>query len=188
MRSAAEQMLRNYPAFRSIDGTAEETHLESASVDFVTAAQAFHWFDPARSRAELKRILKPGGWVVLMWNDRRHDRPPFSVEYHRVIRAYNSDLDRINHQNVSRDDSDALRRFFGGEVGSAYRSRTFDNFQDLDWDGVQGRLFSSSYMPTPDDPRAASMLAELRRAFEAHQQSGKVRIEYDTRVFWGRLN
>ena len=77
MRQAGERLLSGYTNFTTVSGTAEETTLASSSVDFVTAGQAFHWFDPQNSRREFRRILKPHGRVVLIWNDRRVDSNSF---------------------------------------------------------------------------------------------------------------
>src|ERR1041385_6863394 len=77
MRKAGEAYLSRFPKFKSIDGTAETTMLSDASVDLIIAGQAFHWFDVERSRTEFKRILKPGGWAALFWNDRQTDTTPF---------------------------------------------------------------------------------------------------------------
>jgi SAM-dependent methyltransferase len=188
MRRAAEAMLSKHPNFRSIDGAAEATTLDAGSVDFITAGQAFHWFDPERSRDEFRRILRrsgdEGGWVVLAWNDRRLDRPAFAVGYERVVRRYNTDLDQINHRNVSKDESEALERFFGR---GRYESVTFENPQSHDWEGVRARVLSSSYMPLESDPRFHAMMSELRAVFDEHQHGGTVQLEYDTRVYFGRL-
>src|SRR3954468_20199343 len=81
MRHAAETLLKDHTSFHSVSGTAEATTLTEHSVDFVVAAQAFHWFNPKPTRAEFTRILKPGGWVVLMWNERRLDTNPFLRDY-----------------------------------------------------------------------------------------------------------
>jgi ubiquinone/menaquinone biosynthesis C-methylase UbiE len=186
MRRAAEQLLAGrYPNFRSIAGTAEATTLRDRSVDFVTAGQAFHWFEPDRARAEFRRILRPGGWVALVWNDRRLDRPAFALGYEQLVRRYNTDLDKINHRNVTKDESEALRRFFDGEK---YENVNFDNPQTHDWEGVRARLLSSSYMPLSDDPRYEAMLGELRVVFDAHERGGRVVLEYDTRVYFGQLS
>jgi SAM-dependent methyltransferase len=77
MRKAAEQIFQQFPRFKSVEGNAETTTLPDGSVDFVVAAQAFHWFDQAAFRLEAKRILKPEGWVVLFWNGRKLESTPF---------------------------------------------------------------------------------------------------------------
>ncbi len=77
MRASGEQLLARFPKFISSAGTAEATTLADQSVDFVTAAQAAHWFDRKRAREEFLRILKPGGRLVLLWNQRRTDSTPF---------------------------------------------------------------------------------------------------------------
>lgn len=184
MRAAAEQILSGYQKFHSIDGSAESTKLRLGSVDFITAAQAFHWFHPERAREEFRRVLKPRGYVVLLWNDRRMDRPAFSVEYERILQKFNTDMDRVHHRNVTQNQAVTLDRFFDD---AGYLQRSFDNHQELDWEGVKARVLSSSYMPAADDPRAVQMLEQLKRAFEQHQSQGIVRLEYDTQVFHGRL-
>ena len=79
------------PVFTSVKGTAEATTLADGSVDLITAAQAFHWFDRARTRAEFERILKPGGWVALIWNDRQLDSTPFLREYEALLHEFGTD-------------------------------------------------------------------------------------------------
>src|SRR2546428_11056184 len=81
MRRAAEEFLAGYASFTTLNGTAESTILPDHSVDIITAAQAAHWFDPGKARQEFGRILKPGGWTVLMWNDRRINASRVSREY-----------------------------------------------------------------------------------------------------------
>ncbi|MDP8950409.1 MAG: class I SAM-dependent methyltransferase [Actinomycetota bacterium] len=88
MRETGERRLGRHPRFTSVAGTAEATTLDGDSVDFVVAGQAFHWFDPERARAEFSRILKPGGWVALVWNLRRKDATPFLAAYERLLEVY----------------------------------------------------------------------------------------------------
>lgn len=182
MRAAGERLLGQYPRFTSADGSAESTGLPAASVDFVTAGQAFHWFDPTLTRAEFQRILKPGGWVALVWNERRLDSTPFLRAYESLLDAYAVDYQQINHRNVEQDPN-ILPAFFGG----AYQVARFDYVQKFGFEGVRGRLESSSYVPGPGHPNYAPMMAELRRVFDACQKDGTVDIEYDTRMFYGKL-
>lgn len=181
MREAAETLLGDRPGFRSVAGTAEATTLESGSVDLVVAAQAFHWFDPVAAGAEAARILRPGGWAALVWNTRRSESSVFLREYEALLRRYGTDYDRIRHDRV---DAGALDRFFGGP----YERRTVRNEQALDLEGLTGRLLSASYTPPAGHPDRAPMLDAAERLFERHQQDGRVRFQYETEVYMGRLS
>jgi SAM-dependent methyltransferase len=181
MREAGERLLAAYTGFTSVAGTAEATTLPDSSVDFVTAGQAFHWFDPDRAREEWVRILRPGGWAVIVWNDRRSEGTPFLEGYETLLLRYGTDYERVTHRQF---DDERLRAFFGQ---GACEERAFGNEQVFDFEGLRGRLLSSSYTPEPGHPNYEPMLEELRRIFEAHQEDGKVRVEYDTRVYYGQL-
>lgn len=181
MREAAERLLERYSRFHSVAGAAEATTLPAASADFVVAGQAFHWFDPVPSRAELARILRPGGWVVLLWNTRLVDVSPFLQSYEELLHEYATDYAQIDHRNV---EEARLRAFFGG----GYRISTFANHQDFDLEGLRGRLLSSSYVPNAGHARYGRMLEALEQIFTAHQRDGRVRFEYRTDMFFGRLS
>ena len=181
MREAGERLLAVYPRFASVAAQAEATTLPEHSVDFVTAGQAFHWFDAPRARTEFERILKPGGWAVLVWNARRTASTAFLRAYEALLLTFGTDYTTVDHANVGEGD---IRAFFGP---GGYRHASFDNQQVFDFEGLKGRLLSSSYTPDPGDPRHAPMLAELRHIFDAHQVDGKVVFEYDTDVSYGHL-
>jgi SAM-dependent methyltransferase len=180
MREAAEKRLGTHPRFHSVDGTAEATTLPATSMDGVVAAQAFHWFDPEKTRAEFRRILRPGGWIVLLWNTRLKDGPPFLRGYAELLETYAVDYAQVKHERI---DGNALDRFFD----SGYRRHTLPNVQSLDFDALKGRLLSSSYTPTEKHPRYAPMLEALRGIFDQHQQDDRVRIDYETVVYCGHL-
>ncbi len=181
MRAAGEQLLRGYDRFASIAATAEATTLPDRSVDFITAGQAFHWFDRVRAGPEFARILKPEGWLVLIWNERRIDSTPFLRAYEQLLYTYATDYGQVDHKQV---DLDVIRAAF---PAAAFKSRSFDNHQRFDLEGVQGRLLSSSYAPEAGHPNHAPMLAELASIFEAYQQNGEIVFEYDTRVYYGQF-
>ena len=181
MRDAGERLLASYADFVSVDGTAEATTLPDRGVDCVTAGQAFHWFDRQRARAEFARILRPGGWVALVWNDRRVATTPFLAEYERLLRTHAVDYAQVNHKLV---DDAAIGAFF---APGGFRTARFENYQEFDYTGLQGRLLSSSYTAEPGRPGYESMLAELREIFDAHQSAGRVRFDYDTIVYYGQL-
>jgi SAM-dependent methyltransferase len=181
MRRAGEEYLASYDGFSSIEGSAESTTLDDSSVDFVTAGQAFHWFEPNASRREFARILKPNGWVVVLWNERLTDATPFLREYEDLLRKFGTDYSRVN-ESYPREEQ--MRDFF---QHNPYRQESLPNFQVFDFEGLAGRVRSSSYMPAADHPSFAPMMAELESVFRAHQQDGSVRIEYLTRLYFGRL-
>ncbi len=174
MRAAAERAHGDHPRFHSIDGRAERTTLASASVDAVTVAQAFHWFDLDDARAEFVRILKPPRWAALIWNDRQATSP-FLADYERLLRDFVSDYGETHHRNL---DDAALRRFFGGD----WRTYAFPHEQVFDFDGLRGRLMSSSYAPRQGHPRHEDLVRELRRVFDAHARDGRVRFAYEARL------
>jgi|tagenome__1003787_1003787.scaffolds.fasta_scaffold20989466_9 ubiquinone/menaquinone biosynthesis C-methylase UbiE len=180
MRIAGERLLREFPNFTSISGTAEATTLRDQSVDFVTAAQAAHWFDRARSRREFARILKAGGWLVLLWNERRVDTTPFLREYEQLLLNFGTDYEDVRHERTT----DAVNKFFDPEP---YQDRKFAMRQEFEYTGLEGRLLSSSYVPGPGHPKHELMLAELRRIFDRHASGGRVSFDYTTRVHFGRL-
>ncbi|HWY76835.1 MAG TPA: class I SAM-dependent methyltransferase, partial [Verrucomicrobiae bacterium] len=181
MRAAADRLLAGYPGFRSIKGTAEATALPDQSVDLIVAGQAFHWFDRQRARSEFARILRPGGWVVLIWNDRRTSSTAFLRDYEELLQTCAVDYRAVDHKQV---DAAAIGSFF--EPGPLKRS-VFENRQVFDFEGLKGRLLSSSYAPEPGHPKHTPMIEKLDLIFHKHQQNGRVVFEYDTLVYYGQL-
>jgi SAM-dependent methyltransferase len=179
MRDEAERTFaRRFTTFHSIDGTAEATTLPDASVNFVTAAQAFHWFDPAKTSAECRRILRQGGRVALVWNTRKTNGSAFLRAYEDLLNEFGTDYAAVRHD---RNEISRLDAFFR----PGYERVAFPNAQRLDRAGLRGRVLSSSYTPGADDPRRPVMLAALDRLFDAHQQHGVVAIDYETELYFG---
>jgi SAM-dependent methyltransferase len=179
MRAAGERLLAGYMKFTSVAGTAEATTLEDCSVDFVTAAQAAHWFDRKRARQEFLGILKPRGWLVLLWNERLTDSTTFLRDYEQLLLTYGTDYQDVRHERTT----DAVNEFFDP---APFQERVFEMRQEFDYAGVEGRLLSSSYAPGPDHPQHAPMLRDLRRIFEASAVAGQAMFEYKTRLYFGR--
>lgn len=182
MREASERLLRKYPGFYSVAGRAEATTLADHCVDFVVAGQAFHWFDRHRARNEFLRILKPDGWVMLVWNERETGATPFMAAYEELLRRYATDYAQVDHKLV---DKAALADFYGAD---GFKSRAFSYRQDFDYAGLQGRLLSSSYAPEADHHDYEPMLVELSSIFRAHAVKGRVGFEYTTKMYYGKLN
>src|SRR5215475_8380727 len=125
MREAGERLLAAFPNFSSVDGTAEATSLPPSSMDFVTAAQAAHWFDRMRARQEFSRILRPGGWLVLLWNEREVDTTPFLRDYEQLLLTYGTDYQEVRHERTT----DAVNEFFDP---APYGQRVFPMRQEFD--------------------------------------------------------
>ncbi|MGH7902191.1 MAG: class I SAM-dependent methyltransferase [Thermodesulfobacteriota bacterium] len=181
MREVAEELLSEYYNFRSVAGSAESTSLKDRSADLISVGHAFHWFDVNKSRVEFSRILKPGGWVALIWNERRTDTTPFLRAYEDLLLNFGTDYKQVNPAN------------FGYGVFSAFFSKNgfqikvLENIQTFDFEGLKGRLFSSSYVPMDGDPNYETMMDQLQHIFLEFQKDGKVIFEYDTKLYWGRL-
>jgi len=181
MRQAGEEYLQSFSKFTSVTGSAEATTLGDASVDFITAGQAFHWFDARAARREFSRILKPDGWVVITWNDRRMEEAQLTREYEDLLERFGIDYKRVKDAYPESED---IRNFF---AAGDFSARDLPNQQILDWEGFRGRLRSSSFAPTEGHPNHAPMTAELERIYRAHERNGSVCMEYFTRVYFGRL-
>jgi len=164
----------------SVAGTAEETTLHSASVDFVTAAQAAHWFDLPRARAEFVRILRPEGWCVLIWNERKTTSTPFLRDYEQLLLTYGTDYEEVRHERTTA----MIHEFF---APASCQERVYSLCQQFDYEGLAGRLLSSSYAPLEGHISYEPMMQELQRIFRAHAKDDTVEFEYKTRVFYGHL-
>ncbi len=182
MRAAAVEALGSSPRFRAVGAPAEATSLPTASVDLVVAAQSFHWFDPGAVRREWGRILRPGGLGLVVWNSRRTDGTPFLDGYEQLLREHATDYAAVAERYA---DERAMRAWFGAGFRDA---RTFENGQVLDWEGLQGRLLSSSYAPRAGHPGHEPMLEALRRLFERTSSGGRVTVLYWTRAYLGTLS
>jgi len=181
MRAAGERRLGRHPRFVSVDGRAEATTLPDASADLVTAGQAFHWFDRPRTRAEFARILRPGGWVALLWNKRRKTGTLLAEAYERLLLDYAVDYRTVDHENVT---DDVVAEFFRP---SRVELRSFENHRTLDYETLEGYARSASYVPARGQPGFEPMFAGLRALFDRLAIAGTVILEYDTLAYFGRL-
>jgi SAM-dependent methyltransferase len=159
-------------------GTAEATGLPDGSVTAVLAAQAFHWFDAAAALREFHRILRPHGWVSLLWNE-RDERDAFTAAYGAVLRTGPDAAAVEGRRGVAGVALLESPLFENGVLG------TFYGGQELDEEGVLGRAFSASY--APKEPAAVEAFGQaLRSAFAAYQREGKVTLCYETSLYLAR--
>jgi SAM-dependent methyltransferase len=171
MRAKAEELLVGYPRFKSVDGTAEATGLPEGAIDLIVAGQAFHWFDPVKTREEFVRIASAGACVALIWNERL-EVSDFEKEYEALILEYAGDYKTINHKNIT---DVLIGEFFKPQP---FLLKSFENEQIFDFVGLKGRLLSSSYVP-----KTGPMIGALEALFNRHQTGGRVRIGYETKLY-----
>ncbi len=181
MRLAAEKSLKNKPNFISVDGSAEKTTLEENSIDIITAAQSFHWFALEKTKKEFLRILKPNGFIVLIWNVRKTEGYPFLTEYENLLKSHCSDYSQVNHRNIGLEkimyiiDPKKIQKF------------SCKNVQDFEFEGLKGRLKSSSYTPTEEQPEYTMLMEDLAKLFNKFQVNGKVQFQYDCEMYFGPI-
>lgn len=180
MRQQAEALLGGNPNFTSAAGSAEATGLADHSVDLVTAAQAFHWFDVPAAKREFRRILRTGGGVALIWNDRALT-PGFMTDLHELLRKHSAEYRSRPYPQISMD---AIGEFFSP---AGFITSRLPYEQPMDLRALKGRVLSSSYIPMePAGLRAIE--ADLEQLFARHQKDGQVVMEYFTEMFHGKIS
>lgn len=181
MRLAAERRFYGDIRFASVAATAEATTLPDQSVDLITAAQAFHWFDRTATRREFGRILRPGARVALLWNEREVDRTPFLVDYEKLLRTRTANYVPVEHREI---DVISLTAFFGS---SSIEVHTMPNEQRFNLAGLVGRTFSSSAAPRVGEPDYDGFSNALTRLFHAYEVGEEVVFHYQTRLYLGTI-
>lgn len=186
MRIVGDQQLREYVnndgTYRSVAGTAEATTLPDDSADLLIAGQAFHWFDVSRAAIEARRILRPGGWGALIWNDRQSTGSAFLAGYEALLRTHGIDYAKLIHRHI---DEKAIAQFFAPAQTAVV---TFDNPRDLEREDLLALAGSASYLPAPGDPRHVAMLLALNALFDTHAKNGTVQMMYRTRMHYAQVN
>lgn len=180
MRLKAGELLQNYTSFNSINGTAEQTTLQDSSVDIITAAQSFHWFDAEKTWAEFKRILKHNSYCILIWNERLITTA-FEKAYEQLLLDYAIDYTSVNHKNI---DEKKIAAFF---APPQFFQQTFSNKQVFNFEGLKGRLLSSSYTPEEHHPDYNAMIESLKNIFTAFNQNNKIEFNLETKLYAGKL-
>ncbi len=180
MRKVAQEKLGKNGRCKILDGTAERTSLQASSVDFITVGQAFHWFDPKKTRDEFSRILRPNGKVVLVWNTRVEQGKGINVDYERIVRMYSNDYHASGGGSTS---TGAFADFFD----EGFKTFKLRNDQRVTYEGLVGRYRSASYAIEDSDPRFEAMVKDFEDAFERNEDNGYVTIEYQTEVFIGSV-
>ena len=177
MRRYAENKLSKFRRFASYSGSAEKTTLADNSIDVITVAQAFHWFDIEPAVTEFYRILKQNGFVFLVWNERKVENTQFQKSYEETLIKYCTEYEAINHKNYSRE---RIESIFHEKIIDEHH---FENQQDFDLVSLIGRLESSSYCPKKEDRNYMPLMGSVRNLFEKYQEGGQIVIEYDCVIY-----
>lgn len=178
MMSAAKRVLSEYPGFHPVDGAAENTGITSSSVDLIVAGQSFHWFNREKAAVEFRRILKPGGSIALIWNDRVSKSTGTNADYERICKTFSPKYHGSGSSAVGKT---VISDFFNGN----YSKFVLNNTQSLDLDGFKGRYFSASYAIGRDNPDYGKLISSLEESFERNRIGNTVHLKYETRIFIG---
>ena len=182
MQQAAIHQFKNNPDFIPVNGNAEATTLPANIADLIVCAQAFHWFRPDETRSEFKRILKSdNNYVALIWNNRLTGIDAFAIAYERLLTQKASDYNEVNHQHLRKDDFESFYK------DGKYTLTKFSNQQVFAAEGLAGRAFSSSYVPSIDTPSGREFAMLLQRIFDDNQVNGQVTVYYETEVYLGKM-
>jgi SAM-dependent methyltransferase len=180
MRLQAARLLQAELSCAVLDGGAEAIPLPDASVDLITAAQAIHWFDPEPARGEVRRVLKPGGWLAILRNTSTDaelgkalgdlSKPEFGV---------NVEIDR------QRPAGRPLEFYFGG---AGFERLIFPFATRQDWPAFIGALLSASYMPDGDHPLYPCLEAAARQVFERFSRNSWLETHGETELCIGLIS
>jgi SAM-dependent methyltransferase len=181
MREAGEDLLARYPNFISVKGSAETTTLADASVDFVTMGQAFHWFEPLAARREFQRILRPRGWVAILWYHRPLNKSSFTDAYEDLLIRFGTDYEKVRDAYPKNED---ITSFLGNK---SFSTRDFASVREFTREELSGLLKSSSYVPDQSHANFAPMMAALEKLFREHEKGGIVQLDYTTTAYCGRF-
>jgi SAM-dependent methyltransferase len=182
MRSFAEQWLSSYQNFHSIVGTGEATTLPPAMCDTIVCAQSLHWLDHDSARQEFQRILKPNGFVCIVWNLPERDSA-FGQEYEEILLRYGTDYAQIQSDTWTQRKS--IEEFF---QSSSIQQYEYPNQQFFDAEGLQGRFLSNSFIPDPSHSQYDTMLADIRSLYARHAQKDMIAFRYRTLMYCGRFS
>lgn len=169
MRVVAETNLSSFSGFISVNGNAENTTIANNSVDYITVAQAFHWFDREKFKKECQRILKPEGKVILVWNI-RDNKNELVIENYEVNRKYCPNFKGFSGGMYGKTNEDDFSDFFNGK----YETKVFINNLIFDMDGFIGRNLSASYALKSNDAQYNNYINELKKIYEKYSNNGQL--------------
>lgn len=182
MRIKAEELLSQFSKFVSVKGSAERTELEDKSLDLITVAQAFHWFNKEDSFREFKRILKDDGKVFIVWDDFVRDYNDFSKEFSSALGTYRTVKSNSEEKRPTRNQM--IDEFYKNNnyVTTSFKHEIYQTF-----DGIKGGALSASFTPKPGEGNYENFIIELQRVFDKYQINGCVCTAFRSVCYLGRL-
>ena len=181
MRLEAEANFAGANNFISIGGTAEATGLPDHSIDLITVAQAFHWFDAEKTKREFRRIQKPRGFVALVWNVRDIMADEFQRQYNDILKFH---IPHYKQTFAETTTDEHIFNFYGSADVEIFQ---LDNKQTFDLESLKGRLMSSSYSPKPSDPNFGGLMQDIEKLFQKFKRESRIRFIYKTKLYLGQL-
>lgn len=181
MRRIAVKELGRYSKFCAVDGAAADTGLEGKTADFVTTAQAFHWFDVLQFKKECKRILKKDGKVFLIWNMRDMSNE-INMRSFEIYSRYCPKFIGFSG-GIVRDDM-RIKQFFDGK----YKYMEFDNPIFYDKDKFISRSLSSSYSLREGDKNYGAYIEKLSGLFDKYAKNGVITVANKTVAYFGKMD
>ena len=183
IRNAADKLLSSYIKYKSIASAAEDTGLSSESIDFITVAQAFHWFDPVRFKTECQRILKKNGKVVLVRNERNMKSKMVceNLEINNKYSVYVMQNTKNPYAGKSIQEADCYKT-------GAYEYKEFENIIEMNDEVFIGWNLSNSNAPNENDASGALYISELKKLFHKYQCEGYVSMPFITQCYVGDVN
>lgn len=181
MRNTAIEELSGYKGFSAINGNADETKLKEESVDFITTAQAFHWFDVDSFKRESRRILRNDKMVFLIWNV-RDMTGGINQDSFKIYSKFCPNFKGFNG-GIKKDDI-RIRRYFD----DSYEYVEFDNPLYYSKDKFISRSLSGSYTLRKEDKNYSEFLNELNELFEKYAQDQMVAMGNKTVAYIGRVD
>ncbi|MES9683018.1 class I SAM-dependent methyltransferase [Gottfriedia acidiceleris] len=179
MRGIAEKTLKEYDQYKSINATAENTSLKNNSVDLITVAQAFHWFDKEKFRLECKRILKENAKVSLVW-DSKDVLSPLMIELQEICKETCPKFKGFS--GGIENTPDVTNQFFKNGI---YETMVYRNDLEMDLEGFLGRNLSSSFSPLSGEKEFEPYRTALTNLFNKYGLNGKIVYPYITKSYLG---
>ena len=177
MRAEAMRRLGDVPGFAAVDATGERTGLPNGYADMVLCAQAFHWLDGAAAAQEFRRVIRPGGLITVLWNERRTTGEGLEQGLEELLKDCSEEY-RERVFKRTRTTVATLPGLFGN-----LRRESFVHEQVFDWEGLKGRMASASYVPLPGEARHEEFMRRLRELYDTHNRNGEVTVVYDCEVY-----